>query len=1039
MAGNYGGYKRPYGEEEVDDTHHKRSKFQPSMNPPSPDGAAPPPPTGMPTSTAPAGGWVWRPDLPNPTSGGYGTWVWQPQQQPTMPAYTMYPPPYYSAQQMYPPPPFPGMVSSQPYGYQQQQQPPSQHVHPGVEQSLAPPPMPQMPMQMHQPPPSQAPQVSLPISDPDRPQQQRRQNQNRDRASRGSVSNRQPYGGGGGGGGNRDPFQVAAIAINKRMTSATRFQDILDIVARDSDKFDTVCLATAVHKLASIRGAPNLHQQIATAPEFHKLKQLIMERHSELQTRNISNILWALAKMNHHPGDDFLSAMADEIINKARQGNAQNTANMIWAFATLNYYPGEDTMRALEWALKDKLPEFTSQNISNSVLSFAKLEYTPQKSTLDALAEESRRKIRTFTPQALSNTLWGLSKLGMIGNEDFLKIIASEAIRNVHEFNSQNLANAVWAFATIGVTPSEDFLKIFARESIRKMNEFSPQNISNILWAYAKLGYPCPDLYHAADKQAVSTMANFLPQAVSNALWAHATADMEPSAAFYSKALSHARQSITQFTPQNLANTTWSIATMRNLPAVKDSPDTPEMIDLIAREVTERLQDSRRADAFTRQHLANVVWSWAAIGHDPGKKFLIIMADALVTRAEECNAQEIANSVWAFATLHVYHGPLFDSMCGEACHRLDAFNEQNMTNLLSSLAKITHFHEVLLIRIADSAVSSIEEFSNFHFVRLLWGFAFFNFSTPNLMPKLTAEFARRCDALQGERFTLHHLALLGWSLAVLDAFNPKLWDMYQLQLIQAYHEHVNSSVEEQQELGEDISRPSSAINQIFQSWLLVSATHPDQQWVLAPILLEKGQQSWSTQAKEVQVSGFHSEVSHLLTSMGIAHSIEHFTEDKLFSIDIALPEEMVAIEVDGPSHFAKNNMRPLANLFIRKKLLEARGWKVASVPFYDWTDTTEDAKKVLLRNVLKDVRSQKPGAHPTVAAAAVDAGRDIDRTLARATEDDRVPSSGEKENTTTGAPSDPRIKRSTAEIPTPEEAGRGTRARGEWSSTTNTN
>lgn len=42
--------------------------------------------------------------------------------------------------------------------------------------------------------------------------------------------------------------------------------------------FDTVCLATAMHKLANLRGAPNLHAEIVQAPEFFKLKQLIRER-----------------------------------------------------------------------------------------------------------------------------------------------------------------------------------------------------------------------------------------------------------------------------------------------------------------------------------------------------------------------------------------------------------------------------------------------------------------------------------------------------------------------------------------------------------------------------------------------------------------------------------------------------------------------------------------------------------------------------------------------------------------------------------------
>ena len=33
----------------------------------------------------------------------------------------------------------------------------------------------------------------------------------------------------------------------------------------------------AMHKLASLRGAPNLHAQIVQSPEFFKLKKLIRE------------------------------------------------------------------------------------------------------------------------------------------------------------------------------------------------------------------------------------------------------------------------------------------------------------------------------------------------------------------------------------------------------------------------------------------------------------------------------------------------------------------------------------------------------------------------------------------------------------------------------------------------------------------------------------------------------------------------------------------------------------------------------------------
>jgi hypothetical protein len=44
----------------------------------------------------------------------------------------------------------------------------------------------------------------------------------------------------------------------------------------------------------------------------------------------------------------------------------------------------------------------------------------------------------------------------------------------------------------------------------------------------------------------------------------------------------------------------------------------------------------------------------------------------------------------------------------------------------------------------------------------------------------------------------------------------------------------------------------------------------------------------------------------------------------------------LAIEVDGPSHFSSNTREFLGLTLARRRLLEARGWRVHSVPYFDW-------------------------------------------------------------------------------------------------------
>jgi hypothetical protein len=54
----------------------------------------------------------------------------------------------------------------------------------------------------------------------------------------------------------------------------------------------------------------------------------------------------------------------------------------------------------------------------------------------------------------------------------------------------------------------------------------------------------------------------------------------------------------------------------------------------------------------------------------------------------------------------------------------------------------------------------------------------------------------------------------------------------------------------------------------------------------------------------------------------------------------------------------------MGEMFTRATLLEARGWKVASVPFFRWAGVDDEGRRTLLANLLERVRTGLP-AHPT--------------------------------------------------------------------------
>ena len=53
------------------------------------------------------------------------------------------------------------------------------------------------------------------------------------------------------------------------------------------------------------------------------------------------------------------------------------------------------------------------------------------------------------------------------------------------------------------------------------------------------------------------------------------------------------------------------------------------------------------------------------------------------------------------------------------------------------------------------------------------------------------------------------------------------------------------------------------------------------------------------------------------------------------------------MQVDGPTHFASNTLRPLGPTLLKRQLLAARGWEVVSVPYFHWSELHTDYERQL--------------------------------------------------------------------------------------------
>ncbi len=94
------------------------------------------------------------------------------------------------------------------------------------------------------------------------------------------------------------------------------------------------------------------------------------------------------------------------------------------------------------------------------------------------------------------------------------------------------------------------------------------------------------------------------------------------------------------------------------------------------------------------------------------------------------------------------------------------------------------------------------------------------------------------------------------------------------------------------------------------------------------------------QDAQVTISEFQRSVAAALAAVQHGFEEEYLEPRTGYSLDLALPSSRVAVEVDGPSHFllpdGRGVRKPNGPTLLKRRLLRAAGWRVISVPFYEW-------------------------------------------------------------------------------------------------------
>lgn len=679
---------------------------------------------------------------------------------------------------------------------------------------------------------------------------------------------------------------------------------------------------------------------------------------------------------------EILRRIAGSASRRADTFKTQELANTLWALATvsfgsslklersLNTYVALEsddlkydvslmlkTKHAILEASLPKLSKFRSQELNNLAWSLARLVEPEEargsqltQQVLLGLGRELARRKRSATTQDIGTTLWSLATLEFPHKDIYRQIVGRLNSEEVRRAKPQELSNTLWSLATADIEvqnrdafdttmlpeslrleildPVANVFGMVADELMRRPFDFKPQEIKDVLWSFSRSSIRHPRLFQSTAVHLVGD-ADFVAR----------FGQSEP-------------RGFSGFSPQGLGNLAWAFARQAQLACeVTDRyPGTANRLQcngklavhtagffdwgefllhrLFHAIANSALVDQENLSKLKPQDLSNMAWTFAVLGMSHTQfmetaKFELRRRASLFVQGETTamnsfKGQELANSLWALATLNIPAGDLFEV-------------------LAPYFEMICKGHGGVISQ--DFIVKS---FKRQELANIAWSCAVFGVFPTALMQLLyTGLFGTGKSTESGKLAELYGDCGLQ-SQAIMSLI------------------YVQAAMDlEQMSCG--LRLPPDFPN----GWHQYSQLQDD---VLGETMIELSLSTSKIQravAAALGRVGFQHVEEHILTMEELAgHGINLAPKSlEILSIDIANLEQKIGIEVDGPAHFVTaiddveetgghtklingkleyqfrwrgEHHRINGPTALKQRLLSKLGWDVIHLPFWEW-------------------------------------------------------------------------------------------------------